>query len=235
MKTRAGILFSVLALGAFNLNAADTNFGVGVKAGTMGYGADFTVTVTKTINARLSLTSFEFDDKNETFIVGDASDNGTIDVILEADIGANALLLDWHVFDGTFHLTAGLVKNNGNVIFTGTLRDDFVINGQAVSTSDITGAMNGKVTLGESYEPYIGIGWGRKASAEGGLSVSFEMGVALLDPKVDFNATVNTGGANGLSQAELDSRLQSAENDANDDISDFETYPVISLGINYAF
>jgi hypothetical protein len=41
MNIYAGMLLSSIALGASNLNAADV--GVGVKAGTLGYGADFSV------------------------------------------------------------------------------------------------------------------------------------------------------------------------------------------------
>jgi hypothetical protein len=59
MKIFAAILLSSITIVATNVNAADV--GVGVKAGTLGYGADFSVTLTKTINARISLTTLSID------------------------------------------------------------------------------------------------------------------------------------------------------------------------------
>lgn len=75
-----------------NLNAADV--GVGVKAGTLGYGADFSVTLTKTINARVSLTSLNIDSQAETVTVGDSSDEGSINSTADIDFGSSALLFD---------------------------------------------------------------------------------------------------------------------------------------------
>lgn len=57
----------------------------------------------------------------------------------------------------------------------------------------------------------------------------------MLDPDVDLEANVNTGGTNGLNQAELDSRLGELESDAEDDLDDFELWPVLAFGVNYAF
>ena len=42
-------------------------------------------------------------------------------------------------------------------------------------------------------------------------------------------------GAVIANQAELDARLRSLEDDAEDDLDGLEAFPIISLGINYAF
>jgi len=60
--------------------------------------------------------------------------------------------------------------------------------------------------LSESYEPYIGIEWGRKADDEPGFSLSVELGVALLDPQAELQATVALGGI-FPDQAALDATL----------------------------
>ena len=233
MRKIIGTGFFSLLLFVSNANALD--FGVGVKAGTLGAGVDLSVALTRTINARIALTSVDIDSQSERITIGDESNQGELDARLDASYGANALLFDWYVFDGTFHLTAGMVKNNGRADLTGTLLDDFVIDGQAVATDDINGNIGGSVSLGDSYQPYLGIGWGRKASEDSGLSLSVEIGVALLDPKVDLNASVNTGGTNGLSQQELDDRLNAAQRDAEADLDELELFPVLSVGLNYAF
>lgn len=227
MKQLIAILLSTTLL-ATSANSAD--IGVGVKAGTLGAGVDLSVALTQTINARVSLTSVKIDDLNETVTVGDAGNTADIDATMNFDFGASSLLFDWYVFDGTFHLTAGMMKNNGRIGFSGVLQDTVVLGGVTVGSGDIDGSISGSISAGESYEPYVGIGWGRKADDNPGLSLSIEMGIALLNPKADLNATSST-----LTPSQLNTALTSAEVDINNDLSLFEAWPVLSLGLNYAF
>ena len=231
MKQLIGIFLGVTLL-ASNTNAAD--IGVGVKAGTLGAGVDLSVALTQTINARVSLTGVNIDDLNETITVGDAGSTGDIAATMSLDFGASSLLFDWYVFDGTFHLTAGMMKNNGKVAFSGALLSGITVDGLTLDPSDISGDISGSISLGESYQPYLGIGWGRKADDNPGLSLSIEIGVALLDPASDLTATVATSGTT-LNQGDIDTRINSAENDINNDLALFEAWPVLSIGLNYAF
>jgi len=204
MKQLFGIILAMTLL-VSNANAID--IGVGVKAGTVGAGVDISVALTQTINARVSLTSVNIDNLNETITVGDAGSTGDIDASMNFDFGASSLLFDWYVFDGTFHLTAGMMKNNGKVAFSGALLTGIVVDGLALDPADISGDISGNIGLGDSYQPYVGFGWGRKADDDPGLSLSIEIGVALLDPASDLSATV---AGTTLTQAELDTRIDSA-------------------------
>lgn len=231
---RATIIGSLLLMASSSVHALD--IGVGVKAGTVGAGVDFSVALTRTINARVSLTSIDIDDMDETITVGDQGAEGQIDAELSADFGANALLLDWYVFDGTFHLTAGFLKNNGKLDFSGELIGGSIeIDGQQIDASDIQGDLGGSISAGESYEPYLGIGWGRKASRNSGLSITVDIGVALLDPSSELTATIDPGSTNFVDQADLDATLREMEDDINSDLSELEAWPILSLGLNYAF
>jgi len=218
----------------FTTQAAAVNLGVGVKAGSVGAGIDLSVGLTKTLNARLSLTNIDISGQDETLTVGDDGAELDLDSELDADYGSNALFLDWYIFDGTFHLTAGAFKNNGKLDFTGTLVGTGTIDGQPINAGDIAGDIGGEVSLGDSYQPYIGVGWGRKAGDKPGLSITVDVGVALLDPEVTLEATVIAGG-NFADQAELDQTLRDAESDAEDELDDFELFPIVSVGLNYAF
>jgi hypothetical protein len=156
---------------------------------------------------------------------------------LDADYGANGLLFDWYVFDGTFHFTAGMVKNNGAVGITSSLQTGvtYQVGGVPFDSNDIIGDIGGSVNLGDSYQPYLGIGWGRKADDDPGFSLSVELGVALLDPEAQLQATVAGGSTAFPTQADLDAMLRDAEADFENELDEFELFPVFSLGVNYAF
>ncbi len=229
MKKILGLCFGFL-LFASNANAVD--LGVGFKAGTVGAGIDLSAAVTKTINVRLSLTSVDLEGEDETITVGDTVE-ADLDAELDLDFGANALLVDWYIFNGGFHVTAGMLKHAGEADLTGTLLSTATFDGGSISPGDLVdGEIKGELKLADSYQPYIGIGWGRKAGKDGGLSLTADLGIVLLDPSMELEATASGG---GLSQADVDARLLEMEGDAEDELDDFEAWPVLSLGVNYAF
>ncbi len=222
-----GLLFFVHSVNALEV-------GAGVKVGTVGAGVDLSVALTKTVNLRVALTNVDIDDQDESITIGDDVNEGELDASLDFDYGANALLIDWYVFNGSFHLTAGMMKNNGKMSLSGILQDDVVLDGVTVNLGDFEGnEISGDVSLADSYQPYLGIGWGRKAGNSGGISFSVEVGVALLDPDADLEASLATGSS--LNLAELEQSISAAEDDVNSDLDQLEAFPILSLGINYAF
>ncbi len=233
MKQLIGMVMGMVLMSS-NANALD--IGVGVKAGTLGAGVDLSFALTQTINARIGVTSVQIDSEQETLSVGDTGFEQDMNATLDADYGASGLLFDWYVFDGTFHVTAGMVKNNGAVGIAGTLQPgvDYIINGQLLQSTDINGNIGGNVSLGDSYQPYLGIGWGRKADDDPGFSLSVELGVALLDPEAQLQASVILGG-NFNTDKEFSDMLRDAEDNFESELDEFELFPVLSIGVNYAF
>jgi hypothetical protein len=227
-------IFAGLALiASSSVQAYD--FGVGVKAGTLGAGAELSMTLTQTINARLALTSVS-GHYNDTLNLDDGDNVATVDATLDLDFGASALLFDWYVFDGTFHITAGAINNSSSIDLGGTLTDSTVkFNNVSYTVSDfVDPTVSGKINMGSSVQPYLGIGWGRKAGVEPGFSLSFEVGVVLLDPSVELTAPKLKMGT-ASDQETLNSNVKEAEAAAQDELSALKAWPVISLGLNYAF
>lgn len=225
-----------VGLAFFASNASALDFGVAAKVGINGVGVDLSVGLTDNINLRLTTASIDVDDDDETVTVGDDGNKGDIEADLDFDYGANAVLLDWHAFKNSFRFTVGLLKNNGSADIDGVLKNDIVVDGNALATDDlVNSAIGGDLDLGDSYQPYIGIGWGRGAGGDGGFSLSVDLGVAMFDPDVDFDATVNPGGTNGYTQAQLNLILKELEDDAEDDADDYDVWPVFAIGVNYAF
>jgi hypothetical protein len=229
MKKLIGLGIGLL-LFVSNANALD--FGVGIKSGTVGTGIDLSAAVTKTINVRLSLTNVDLEGEDETITVGDTVE-GDIDAELDLDFGANALLVDWFIFDGGFHLTGGMLRHTGEADLTGTLLSPATFDDAGtISPGDLVGGeISGELKLADSYQPYVGIGWGRKAGKNGGFSLTADLGIVLLDPSVELEATAT----NPANQATVDAQLRSMEGDADDELEDFEAFPILSLGVNYAF
>jgi hypothetical protein len=60
-----------------------------------------------------------------------------------------------------------MLKNNGAAEGTAALQGAIVIDGQNLDPTDFNGDIETKVSLGESCQPYIGIGWGRGAGDDG--------------------------------------------------------------------
>lgn len=236
------VIATGLLLSPLSANALDV--GVGFKGGTTGVGVDLSFVLTDTLNLRFSSTSYDFGD-TDSEIDFDLDDNGNrVSIIAETkvDFDASGLLLDWYVFDGTFHVTAGMIKNNSKIAINGRFIDDgsgsISFNGNNYNISDfVANEIGGEFDFGDSYEPYIGVGWGRKASAETGFSLSVEIGVMILDPSIKLTApTLNqSAGFTQSDQDILDADVKQAETEASEELSDFELYPVLSVGINYAF
>jgi len=223
-----------LALGfvllLFSTGSQAIDVGIGAKAGLNGLGIDLSLGLTQNVNLRLIAAKIDVSDQQESVTVGDAGNEGDIDANLNFDYGASAAFIDWHVFGGGFRVSAGMYKNDGAADLSGTLTSNIVVDGTMVNTGDL-GTITGGVRLSDSYQPYIGIGWGRGAGGDGGLSLSFDLGVAMMDPSVSLAATA-TG---SLSQAELDDALAGMARDAEDDLDQFKYWPVLAIGINYAF
>ena len=135
------------------------DLGVGAKVGTNGVGIDLSVGLTKTINARLSAAALDFDDNNESITVGDDGAEGDIDADLDIDYGATALFIDWHIFDGGFRLSVGMLKNHGKADISVELQSSIIVDGQPLDPSDFADDIGGDVSLGDFYQPYIEIGW----------------------------------------------------------------------------
>ncbi|WP_448563653.1 hypothetical protein [Thalassotalea ganghwensis] len=214
---------------------------IALKAGTLGAGLELDYQVNEQLNFRLQANGYSYDD--------DFEEDG-IDYSGEIDLSTTGVLIDWRPFSGTFRLSAGFYANGNELSGLGVDNGDqgFEIGDQVYysNPSDpLSLALN--VELGKSSAGYLGIGWGNHAPS--GWTFSFELGVLFTDtPKVDLNASgsaiVQSNGqvyvfdvsdsSNPLVQ-ELNDNIAIERANLENDISDFEAYPVIALGIGYRF
>lgn len=194
--------------------------GVGAKVGTTGLGVELTKSFTDTINGRLGLNSYSYS-RGET-----VSD---IDYDADLDLQSAAAFLDWYPGGGDFRVSLGFFANSNEINMTGQpTAGEYVINGVTYTELEV-GSLKGNV--GFANGAYFGIGWGNAVKGKG-LGFSVDLGVLSQgSPDVVLSATGGTLSNDPTLQDHLQAEAQSAE----DDLDEFKYYPVIAVGVTYAF
>ncbi|MDA0706808.1 MAG: hypothetical protein O2805_09375 [Proteobacteria bacterium] len=216
LRQQLGLL--ALALLATGTASADNNFGLGVKAGTLGLGLEASWQPLPYLEVRLGANAYDYDDTGSEAGI---DYNGTL--TLESFYGT----VNFHFPISPMRITAG-IYSNGNELYL--LNDDL----QDTETGGIVfpGAGIGvleSTTSFASSAPYLGIGFDFTLAGKVGMNLDF--GVLWQDePKVTLIADGALAGIPGFDAALELERLQ-----LEDKMSDFKAWPVISLGFVYKF
>jgi len=210
-------LFS-LAISTYALYAGDANFAVGAKISTLGIQAEATVGFTDTLNLRGSYNFLDY-----------STDKTFDDIHYDVDIDFTSVsaLIDWHPFRNGFRLTGGVVQHNSEAILDATPTEAQRI-GDTVYSPEIIGTVTGDVDF-EDLAPYVGIGFGNAIGDSTSFSFSFDLGVAIQS----YDITLSAPSAALVPGLEDD--LRAEEKDIEDDLNEYELYPVIAFGIAYRF
>lgn len=180
------------------------------QVSTNGLGLGYAVSVKDDWAIRGQFNSFKQGFSGD---VGDFGSNATI----TADINLQSVqvLADWYPTSAGFRLSAGLVVNNNKVSVSGKGKVD-----------GVDAVFSGELKLSDSISPYVGLGFATRPKDAKGLGFNFDLGVLFQSPKVSLTAT----GA-GITQTNVDNQLKVMQ-DAADKL---KVFPVIGLGLSYAF
>ena len=198
---------------------ADNNFGVGVKAGTLGLGLEGTWRPLPYMDIRLGANLYDY------------TDSGS-----QAGINYDAELnLDTFYATGNFRfplspfrLTAGLYQNGNelnlqSVDSAGTIE----VGGITYSAADV-GTLRSTTSF-SSTSPYLGFGY--DFTLAGKVGMNLDLGVLWQgDPQVSMTADGLLAG-DPVFQTALEQERQQLE----DEVSDYKAWPVISLGFVFNF
>lgn len=213
MKRYSATAFCALLLLASPTLKADSNFGLGAKAGTLGIGVEATWRALPWVDVRAGFNRYDYDD------------NGT-----QAGIPYDATLaLDTYYATANlrfplspFRLTGGLFSNGNELLLTSTAEGTYEIGGIDFDAADV-GTLE-SVTSFSGTAPYLGIGYDFTILGQVGLNL--DLGVLWQgDPEVSLVAD----GALA-SDPIFQSALESERQELDDEISDYKAWPVISLG-----
>jgi hypothetical protein len=143
---------------------------------------------------------------------------------------------DYFPFGGGLRLTGGLVVQSNQFNGTGTpsgASGQINLGGTNYNASDV-GTLSSEGSFSNSVAPYLGIGFGTPLSP--GLGFNLDAGVMFAgSPTVRLRANNISPLIPAAQQQQIRSDLAKQESQTNKDISGFNVYPVISIGVSYAF
>lgn len=211
------------ALIAFALPAAaSAQVGVGLRASTTGLGAELAVALMPdhfTLRAVGSGFQYGFD----------GTEDG-IDYEFDLELLNGGAFLDWHPFGGGFRFSGGAYYNENQIIANARPAQDFAIGGLSF-TPDEVGNFNGVVNFNE-FAPYAGIGFGNPVDKAGRVTFLFDVGLIYQgEPQVSLSTE---GGLLSDDPLLLDEIAQE-EAALQDDLSEFQYYPLVSVGLAVRF
>lgn len=208
------------ALIALSPWAQARDFTLGAKIGTLGLGAEGTMPLGPTVNARAGINDYTYDF---------AHTSGGVGYEFELDLRSYALLFDWHPYQGVFRLSAGYLYNRNGMNMTATPTTPVNIGGVIFQPSEV-GTVRGNVSF-RKLVPYLGIGWGTAPTASKGFTVTGEVGLMFQgDPDVRLSSDGTLA-----NDPAFQSDLRAEEREVREDLAGLKTYPVLSVGVSYRF
>jgi hypothetical protein len=203
------------------ISSADTS--LGLRAGTLGLGAELSYAVSQNVALRLAADTYS--PKTVTVTQQD------IDYDAKAKLRSASLLFDWFPFANNFRISLGVMVNKNKVTATGKpdSSGQYTIGGLKFQADQI-GTPEGDVTFKQTV-PYLGIGYGRPIN--GGLSFISDLGVMFQgSPTATLTAACTPTTPNC---AQLQSAVATEQATVQDNVNKFKYYPVLSIGLAYTF
>ncbi len=204
-----------IALGCAAPGASAADVGIELHGGTLGAGAGLDIGLGDNVRARVGFNRYS---------TGEEWTEGDLDYDADLELDSVHALLDWHPFGGVFRVTGGLLSND-NRIKGGANVEQFDQVGDGTAVND--GRIGAEVSFDDTA-PYLGIGWSSRPANRG---FSFSLDVGVMGQGSPDVALTEEEPIAGVTQDDLDQEAREVE----DDLSGYDTYPVLQLGMLYRF
>lgn len=213
------LITSLLAIQPNNTEAA--GIGAGGKVSSLGVGGELVGGVMDNLNLRAGIQGITYDyDDTYSGIYYEA----------ELELFSTMLLLDFFPLSNNFRISGGMMLNKNELIVTGTAEDGTYNIGGVTYPSSLVGSVTGTMDF-NTVSPYFGFGYGGLLTESGDWHFFMDIGILYQgSPNLSYTATGPLAN-NPTFQADLEREKQELE----EDIDEFEYYPVISMGIMYQF
>lgn len=226
---RHGLFFVLTAAAALLAGPACAEVGIAGTAGTLGAGIELSFGGSRQIQGRIGIHGYNYSDRREV---------SDIQYDAEANLRTATGFLDWHPGGHGFRLTGGLVYNGTDV--TGSSlppASGFYDIGDVLVPASLLEGLDADVDF-DPIVPYAGLGWGRAPGSGGGFGLTLDLGVMFqgegevtLTPRIPAGSPLN----DPLARQALQILIDREERDLQEDVNDYDLYPVVSLGISYRF
>ena len=214
------------------LAASASNLGFGLGVGTLGGEVHAAYRLTNFLDVTASFSSYEYED--------DFKDEDRNEFTATADINVPRVGLQFFPFgNGRLHFEAGVALDSPEIKVTAKPDENARFNvGGVTYTQAAIGTLTGTVDFDDGNAPYFLIGLGRHIG--GGFAWNMSLGAvnygkpkAKLSTDCEFDLLgdpINTLGCSGIKAALVDEEAK-----VNDDLEDFELWPIIRIGLSYSF
>ncbi len=211
----------VAGIAAMSALPAAAQFAIGAGGGTTGGTLEAQVRITDFIGLRANGNYLKFD-LDETY--------DDIDYTADLDLNSIGAFVDLRPFSNSFLITGGAYlgdkKIDGNAMPNGPVEI-----GNQTFTPDQIGTLNLAATA-DDVAPFLGLGFDSTFQGEGHWGFKLIAGAMFSGtPEVSLTSTGGTLSDDPNFQAELENERQNLQ----DDVDDFEVYPVLQLGLTYRF
>lgn len=215
--------------------AGDGPMFAAAHGGTLGAGLMLGYDISPSFSARAAASYFSF---------GTDDSSAGNDYSIDLQLLSLGVLGDWHPFENGFRVTAGGLIN-GNKVTMASSAEDLELGG-----GSYRGNMEAELGF-NAVAPYVGIGWTSGRADRRGFSFFADAGVIFQGAPVlsasgrvegqgsacGFNLSESgraTVGA-GCGLEDLRADLESEHAELEDQLSAFNLYPVLMLGVAYRF
>jgi hypothetical protein len=215
------ITLASLALGAATAaGAAHAQVAIGGSIGTTGGTVEAQVKVLPGVHLRGGYNYFEYE-----------ADDTYDDIAYQGDLDLSTLgaFIDVHPFGNSFFLSAGAYIGEKGLALSGTPTANVEVGNQTFTPAEV-GTLNMAADL-EETAPFVGLGWDTSFENTG-LGFRFLAGAMFTgSPQVNLTAT----GGSLSNDPNFQNQLAIEEQNLQDDIDDYEIYPVVQAGITWTF
>ena len=207
----------IVVVALFGAAGSAQAFGLGLKAGTLGLGADLGFGILPTLGGRVGISGMT---------VNTHVDTNDVRYDAKAKFQDLNLFLDWSPL-GPFRISGGFIPNNNKIDLTGRANSTA---GNAVVPPGAT--LNGTVKPEKDFAPYLGIGYGNVWTK--GVNFYFDLGV-MFQGSPQVNLALNCGTANPAQCSAAQSQVAAEQQRVQDKVDKYKYYPVANIGITIGF
>lgn len=219
-------LLAVATLGTaapvFADGLTDRSVAIIPRAGMLGIGADISIPLNESFNARIGYGSSK---RTRTVTENDIEYDGQL------KLAGGLAVIDWFPTGGNFRLSAGLARNQSKITVTARPNTTVTFGNNTYNGDDINarGELNFVATA-----PYIGLGYGN-ASARSRLGFFLEGGVIRQKTKATLNGTCTPPALDPTACDTFNADLAQERAELQDSARKYRWFPVLQVGMSFRF